>query len=292
LDDFIPSARDVFKHAVYPRQYVLELNEALAPLEREQIPKIMDNARNLSFDDKVSHRLVLITPSETDRKRHQMEIPTRFLYGKIKSLAKMHALDAAFLLYETCGEVEGAKTIVGPIFEDFTHYLLPLGGQWPVACMKTTSKMGKYKHWRTTETEELNACLCLGHGDAPFKFVTALLPNNTTFRKLKCFGFEKNAQLVLQNGFYFPLSRNQATFDGFVYDAERRIATVFQVTVGQNHSVKDSGLEWLKSLGVDKVFYVAVTPVGSGVDLPYDPKWDSFVEKAYHLPLEPVRPKP
>jgi len=126
LDDFIASAREVFKSAVYPCQYKLQLEEDLSSLSKEQISNLMDDAGNLSFDDKVSH-LVLITPLETDWIRHQVEIPMRFFYNKIRDLMKMQALDAAFLFYEACKEVEGAKCIAGPIFEDSTH-LLPLGG--------------------------------------------------------------------------------------------------------------------------------------------------------------------
>ncbi len=80
----------------------------------------MNKASGPSFEDKVSHHLVLITPSETDRSQHLVEIPTRYLYEKIRDLAKMQALDAAFLLYEACLEVNHTKTTAGYLIEDFT----------------------------------------------------------------------------------------------------------------------------------------------------------------------------
>ena len=72
---------------------------------------------------------------------------------------------------------------------------------------------------------------------------------------------------MLETGFYVPQVTNEATFDGFAYDAEQRIATVFQATVGAKHSVKNPGLKWLKDLGVEKVYYVGVTPVGQSLDI-------------------------
>jgi len=92
---------------------------------------------------------------------------------------------------------------------------------------------------------------------------------------------------VLEDGFYYPLIKNHATLDAFVHHA----ATVLQVTINR-HSVNNAGFEWLKSLGVKKVYLVGVTPVGPSLDLPFNPEWDdSFVAKVYHLPMAPVPPK-
>jgi len=62
--------------------------------------------------------------------------------------------------------------------------------------------------------------------------------------------------------------------------------------------VHNASFEWLKSLGVDKVYFVGITPVGVNLDLPFDPEWDDdFVAMVYHkyityLSLEPlVRPE-
>jgi len=202
----------------------------------------------------------------------------------------MHALDATFLLYDAFKEVNQTTAAAGHIYEDFTQYLVPLGGKWPVVSMKKVPRRQKFSHWKTTETEQADACLCLGrHGGPPFEFVTALLSDNATFGKLKCMGFQKDERLVLEDGFYYPLIKNHVTFDAFVYHAETRTATVLQVMVSNQHSVNNAGFEWLKSLGVRKVYFVGVTPVGLSLDLPFDPEWDdSFVVKVYHLPMEPV----
>ena len=293
LDRFIPSAREAFAYAADQKDYESRLQAKVSTLGRKTIPKIMDSARSLSFDGDVSHHLVLITPSETNRSQHLVEIPTRFLYDQIISLAKLHALEAAFLLYEAFKEVNKTKSAAGHMYEDFTRYLIPLGGQWPVVSMNKVPRKQKFSQWRTTGTEKADAYLCLGRGGGPpFEFATAPLANNATFGKLKCTGFHKDERLVLEDGFYFPITITQATFDAFIYNAETRTATVLQVTVSNRHSINNAGFEWLESLGVKKVYFVGITPVGASLDLPFDPKWDdSFVAKVYHLPMEPVRPE-
>lgn len=295
LDRFVPSAREAFAYAADQGDYEEFIRKKLSSLGREKIPRIMDGARELSFDNDVSHHLVLITPSETSRSRHVTEIPTRYLYEQIRGLAKMHALDAAFLLYEAFKDVNQTTVAAGFMYEDFSRYLVPLGGQWPVASMTKVSKRQKnqkFTHWRTNGTEKPDTFLRLGCGGGPpFDFATESRFGNATFGKLKCMGFQKDEQLVLENGFYYPLIKTQATFDFFVYNAETRSAAVCQVTVSNKHSVNDAGLEWLESLGVKKVYFVGITPMGASLDLLFDCKWDDrFVAKVYHLPMEPVRP--
>jgi hypothetical protein len=288
LSRFIPSAREVFKYAAHPTLYDTLITKELGALTRKRIQKIVRSATSLNFDGKVSQHVVLISP-RTDRIQHRVEIPTRYIYDRLRELSKLHALDAAFFLYEVFKEVKETEAPAGFIYEDLVHYQLPIGGRWPVVTMNKTPKKIKYVHFWTTGSEEGDTYLCLGQGSVPFEFVTA--PLHDAFGKLECITYTHDDQLVLRTGFYVPHVKNEATFDGFVYDARRRIATVFQVTVGKKHSVKNAGLEWLKKLGVEKVNYVGVTPAGQSLRLPFDPEWLGFVEEVYQLPLEPTRPR-
>jgi len=79
--------------------------------------------------------------------------------------------------------------------------------------------------------------------------------------------FQTDEQLVLENGFYYPLIKTQATFDFFIYNAETRAAAVCQVTVSNKHSVNDAGLKWFKSLGVEKVYFAGIILAGAGLDV-------------------------
>jgi len=106
--------------------------------------------------------------------------------------------------------------------------------------MKKVPKKKRYVRLWTAGNEEGDTYLRLGQG-APFEFVTAPLPSDT-FGGVKKIFYVHNGKLVLETGFYVPQVKNEATFDGFAYDAEKRIATVFQAAVGDKHSVKTAGL--------------------------------------------------
>ncbi len=146
--------------------------------------------------------------------------------------------------------------------------------------MTKAPRKRKYTHWTITGTERPNTCLCLGHGSTPFKFALPLLP--TTFHTLKRIGFEKDEQLVLGDGFYFPLFRNRATFDAFVYDAKTRTAIVFQVTVNDRHSVNNAGFECSKLWASRMLFLLPLHRWGRAWIYP-------FIEAVYHLGMQPVR---
>ncbi len=288
MDRFLPSAREAFKYASIQNIYIEHITRELDEVTREKIQSIVHSARSLDFDGKVSHHIVLVTP-QTNRVRHRVEIPTRYLYDKLTELGKLHALDAAYLLYQAFKGVKETKAPAGFIYEDLIGHQLPLGGQWPVVSMQKAPKKKRYVHLWTTGNEKGDTHLRLGQV-APFEFVTAPLPSDT-FGGLKKIFYVHDGKIVLETGFYVPRVPNEATFDGFAYDAKKRIATVFQATVGAKHSVKTAGLEWLKGLGVEKVYYVGVTPVGQSLDLPFDPVLLPFVEKVYQLALEPMCPK-
>ena len=288
LDRFLPSAREVFKYASIQDIYDTHITRELGEVTREKIQSIIHSARSLDFDDKVSHHIVLVTP-QTDRINYRVELPTRYLYDRLTELGNLHTVDAASLLYQAFKGAKETKALARFIYEDLIWYQLPLGGQWSVVSMKKIPKKKRYVHLLTTGNEEGDTYLRLGQG-TPFEFVTAPLPGDT-FGGLKKIFYVYNGKLVLETGFYVPQVKNEATFDGFAYNAEKRIATVFQAMVGERHSVKTASLEWLKGLGVEKVYYVGVTPVGQSLDLPFDPVLLTFVEKVYQLALEPICPK-
>ena len=95
----------------------------------------------------------------------------RYIYDRLRELAKFHALDT-YLLYQAFKEVKEAKAPAEFIYEDSIKFQLPLGGQWPVVSMIKTLKKRLYIHFQTTG-EEGDAYLCLRQDGAPFKFVTA-----------------------------------------------------------------------------------------------------------------------
>jgi hypothetical protein len=97
LDRFLPSAREVFKYAFIQEIYATHITRELGEVTPEKMQSIIHSARSLNFDGKVSHHIILVTP-QTDRITHRVELPTRYLYDRLRELGKLHALDAAFLL--------------------------------------------------------------------------------------------------------------------------------------------------------------------------------------------------
>jgi hypothetical protein len=122
LSQFIPSAREVFNYAAHPTLYDTLITKELGSLTRIEIQNIVHNAMKLKFGE-VSHHVVLISP-QANRIEHRVEIPTRHIYDKLRELSKLHALDAAFLLYEAFKEVKETKAPAGFIYEDLVHYQL------------------------------------------------------------------------------------------------------------------------------------------------------------------------
>jgi len=145
LDRFLPSAREVFKYAFIQDTYDAHIKRELGEVTRKKIQPIIHSGRSLNFDDDVSSYHPRYTADGlTDWIK---EFPTRYLYDKLMKLAKLHALDAAFLFYQAFKET---KAPAGYIYADLIGYQLPLGGQWPVVSMRKK----RYIHLWTTGNEE------------------------------------------------------------------------------------------------------------------------------------------
>ena len=74
---------------------------------------------------------------------------------------------------------------------------------------------------------------------APFEDSAHYTDRKSLAEKLSNFVFSTKHSLLLQPG-----SRNQVTFDAFSISRDG-IVTIFQMTVGENHSIKASGLDFI-----------------------------------------------
>jgi hypothetical protein len=87
-------------------------------------------------------------------------------------------------------------------------------------------------------------------------------------------------------------SGSQKTFDAFIYESASKTATTIQVTTTKRtDSVKEGGIQWLQDLGVGKFCYIAVSPPGTPLDLPFPNKWNNspsgpLIPDKYILALE------
>ena len=90
---------------------------------------------------------------------------------------------------------------------------------------------------------------------------------------------------LLHLAYYRPSSKTQATFDAAVYDPVTNHAWILQSTVSPNHGVKLSGINDLRTRGVTTITYIAVTPPGQVIDLPFPKNVDGLVAVKYQLHL-------
>jgi hypothetical protein len=65
---------------------------------------------------------------------------------------------------------------------------------------------------------------------------------------------------LTDNYFYIPISSNQSTFDSFYHFAGH--VCKFQCVTGAQHTVNKKGLDMMQRLGVRKVTYIGLVPVG------------------------------
>ena len=92
------------------------------------------------------------------------------------------------------------------------------------------------------------------------------------------------------DGYYYPSSHLQETFDAFIYKLASKTATVLQVTTAKTHSVKEGGVKWLQGLGVEKFQYIAVSTPDTPIDLPFSNGWNAppglSIPEKYLLTIE------
>lgn len=161
--------------------------------------------------------------------------------------------------------------------------------------VKSDGKGPKNVHFKTP-TDIAGGSLYLSL-DATYISVSANKPGSEVgFKPIREQYYECIEHLKLEDMVYYvPTDPTQATFDGFIYEMQSQLATVFQATVASNHGVKALGLRSLRSKGVKRVRYVAVTSPQSVLDLPF-PKdllevngmvsLNDFVVEKYQLVLE------
>jgi len=121
------------------------------------------------------------------------------------------------------------------------------------------------------------------------------LPDDNKYKGLPYRDYLSVSKLALIDGCYYrPSSGSEETLDGFIYEAATKTATIFRATVSKKHSVKEGSIEWLQSLGVETIRFVAVTPPETPLDLPFPNKWRTPVVPSipdkYFLVCDSLRP--
>ena len=247
----------------------------ISSITYETLDRLVQQSVTLNFSDEVSHRIFEISPGAT-RQEFQATIPTRYIYEKVRNSLSMHMLGAAARLYATLVRSPISRGTAGYMLDDAVNDTFHKGGQWEIVRMTPNRPGPKYTHWKNDlETPANREYLNLGHLGRHITITSNRNPDQTTYKALPFRLFLPDATTPLEDGYYRPQSGSQETFDAFIYESASKTATTIQITTAKKtHSVKEGGIKWLQSLGVEKFRYIAVSTPNTQLDLPFPNKWN------------------
>jgi hypothetical protein len=180
------------------------------------------------------------------------------------------------------------------MLDDVVNDVFHRGGQWEIVRMTPNHPGPKFTHWKNdlkapTNREYLN----LGYLGRHIAITSTRNPDKTTYEALPLKYLLPGSTQPLEDGYYLPYSGSQETFDAFIYESASKTATTIHVTTTakRTHSVKEGGIRWLQSLGVENFRYIAVSTPDTPLDLPFPNKWNNspsgpLIPDKYILALE------
>ncbi len=169
--------------------------------------------------------------------------------------------------------------MAGYMLEPAMHNIIGSGGVWEVTQLVKSERL-KNIHWKTPKEPSVS-----------WLHFTAIGISVDASDEDTLLGESPPRSLQLPTGpfvslaYYRPKSKTQATFDAAVYDPVTNHGWLFQSTVSEDHSVKVSGINDLRRRGVTAITYIAVTPPGLTIDLPFPKASDDIVVAKYQLQL-------
>ena len=284
------SARSVYTNASQPSTYETSLLEKMARITYEDMAKLFREASPLDLAGVVSHQLVTISPGAT-RYGFDSTFATRYIYEKFRDRLSNHKLEAAARLYDIFIRNPNTRVPAGFMLEDAVNDVFSRGGEWSLVPMMKSNRTGpKYTHWKNPNSPITPRYLHLGYLGHHIAIDTTQHPVGTVYVALPLKCFLPGGPLQLVDGYYYPSSRFQETFDAFIYESGSKTATIFQVTAAKTHSIKEGGVKWLQDLGVERFRYIAVSTPNTPLDLPFPNEWNGStgpsIPEQYLLTLE------
>ncbi|KAF5381962.1 hypothetical protein D9615_004249 [Tricholomella constricta] len=280
-----PFPRQVYGYARAPSRYEEGLLGKIDQMTLKKLQRLFAETINTTHSHDVSHPLILISPTEV-RSKPTLSIPTCHLFQLLRGVFVDCLLENSALLYDAFLENPRTRAPAGYLLEEKMH-LLCGGGEWEIVPLERSRHAGpKNHHWKTPEESPKPQYLYLGREEAHISINDEQLPAQATYKTLKLINYLGGVLLDLQDAYYRPLRGNEATYDTSIYDRATKTATIFQATVSEQLSVKEKGLAWLQSLGVKRFRYIAVTPPGSKIDLPFPKRYVPFVGEVIAIAAE------
>ncbi|KAF8634335.1 hypothetical protein AX17_004213 [Amanita inopinata Kibby_2008] len=269
------SAHSVYTYASDPMEYEIPLLEKVTKITYEDMAKFFREASPLDLAGPISHQIVSISPGAT-RSSFQSTFLTHYIYEKCWDSLSACKLEAVAHLYDIFVQNPNTRVPTGFMLEDAVNDVFSRGGEWSLVPLMKSNRVGpKYTHWKGPNGPITPQYLHLGYLGHHIAIDTTLHPVGTVYTALPLKRFLPGGLLQLVDGYYYPSSHSQETFDAFIYESGSKTATILQVTTAKSHFVKEGGVKWLQGLGVERFRYIAVSTPNTPIDLSFPNGWNS-----------------
>jgi len=271
------SARDAYSNASKAEEYEKKLKRYCNSLKYDTISDLVLKIHTLDFPDKVSHKIICVFPAENEV-GYSFRFTSKHVYEQLLESLSASEVDAASKMYRLFLSMGESRSMSGYMLEPAMHYIIGSGGVWEVIQL-VKSEGSKNIHWKTPKEPSVSWLHFTAGG------ISVDASDEDTL------GEGRPRSLQLPTGpfvclaYYRPRSKTQDTFDAAVYDPLTNHGWIFQSTVSEDHSVKVSGINDLRKRGVTAITYIAVTPPGQTIDLPFPKASDGIVVAKYQLQL-------
>jgi hypothetical protein len=266
LQQYGPSARDCYAFSGCVPHYHRLIQDRVKNIDWDTITRIVTARADGIGSNDGSHKLILVRPSPTDRSSPSLSIITTTVGHLLHERDSDARWQNARKLYGTLRADPHSRSTAGKLLEPPFHALCIKGTTFQLSLMNM--KPGGRTH------DAFN------NDSAHRTIVTLTLPQ----QQHVVFNRERPITTLLANHYYQPSHGTQPSYDSFVFDPNKAIFTLFQVTCGLTHPVLLKGINAIinlaAQLGVNNpsVRFVAVVPEGSMVELPVPKNRDFLLQ--------------
>ena len=291
----ISSARAAYNFASDIQTHERHLTQQLSTLSLQNVLKALTAIGSFQIDDDLPHQIFVILPNR-DRSEHVIQFASQHWVDIVVAIVKKDKIAAAAQeLFEVFIRNPFTRGAAGQLLDSVVGDIFARGGAWKIQEMKKSPRLGsKNRHWKIRRSwTHTNKWLIIGYPGQPPVVISEYPPKDNVFQQIqtRILPSTSTDSVVLHTGYYLPASQTEATFDSFYYEADIKQATVLQLTVSNQHSMKTKGLKRLEGLGVERVRYVAVTGPLEYFDLPVPNEYEysPFLKEKYHLVLDNIQ---
>jgi len=269
-----PSARDCFLSCSDLANYDQAIRNQIMTMPWDTLTAALSRGiSEMSFDDG-SHKVILVAPQQDDHFSAQVTVVTKYVTQILWDKDAIARRQNFRKMYNTLSPAPLAKGFTGVLFEHAFHQLCMKGEKAFALHAMSKSNTGQVNYsFRTSKSTPAG--------------VLQLHPR-------ELFSFNSKNQILdpdIQK-YYQPTIPNYPSFDSVIYEEQddqgnSRRLIAFQMTNGESHDIKSSGLRTLGDLGVKDIQFVIVTSPGFDVTcLVEKTTYDKLGLKMYFLEVE------